>query len=152
MSEEPREYTAAPPTEEEDRDLVALLDEGRGTERFGLPMGGGQVSDEWWIEVRRWTAGQKKRYDGAGMDWRASGRGKAAQAIMRADPEVQLKVLCEESIVGLCLKVEGRAVKYPGAASVWDVVSQVHPAIGEWIERTLRRFQGLEVTGQGEAL
>jgi len=144
-------------TPEEDMNLVALLDAERPVQRFPLPGEGGQPSETYYIEARRWTFAQEQKYLMAGMQLSMPVTGGRKRQPDMANFNInsleQYRVLVEESIVGFHLKRGGKDVQYTGHSSVWPVFRDLPPAVARWVQRTLQEFQGLEIVEgeQGEA-
>lgn len=156
-SGEEQEVEVNPPTEAEDADLVALLRAGRRKERFWLPVGGGAVSDSFFIELQQWTAEQKDRYLTAGTsyesDVRRGPKTKLSNTVStKVDAVESYRVMVETAVVGYHLFHNGREVEYRGTSGDWAVFRELPPAVADWIKKTIREFQGIETTeDEGEA-
>lgn len=150
--EQAQEAAAAPPTPEEDLDLVALMDEGQVKERFFLPTGKNTVSDVYYIEAQRWTARDSRRYFGAGTEYRLPPEGKRNdRGGMLLNTVEQYKALVETSITDFHLKLNDREAKFTGLPSVWHVFAQLPAPVADWIVKTLKQFHRIEVVAAGEA-
>ena len=145
-----------PPTEAEDIDLVALMDEANEPRRFYVPTGKGTVSDTYYIEARHWTVAQEARYLGAGMQMSSPmptrhGQTNAADEL-RYKPNVleQLQALVEGSVVGYRLRRHGHDVVYSEGAAHWSNFRHLPPKVATWVRNTLRVFQGIEMATEAE--
>lgn len=157
MTEEAREYTIAPPTEAEDLDLVALLNEGLTEEVFWLPTrdaeGQPAQSETFYVRAKRWTGREKARALGVGTTYEVSpdGKGKGTRGLVHTDGEVIARELVNTSVTDFLLPFGGKERRHRPGAAAWDVIGQQPAPFVDWLVKRLRAFQGLEEPASGEA-
>ena len=143
---------AAPPNEEEEVDLVALLTATPEKVRFFLPTrdpaGALVESDRFYVEGRMMTGAEHQRYLNTGMQYRVATGGSSAprEATFSTDTEAQTRALLELSLTDYLLPIEGKETRMSGRNSVWPAFSKVPAPVLTWVVKKLRALNGLEVT------
>lgn len=150
------ESTTAAPTADEDQNLVELLRADARKERFYLPVGGANLSEDYFIELKGWTGSERDQYLSAGTRYET-------RATRRAEPGGRLvstavnaveafRVMVRLSITDFRLPRGKHEVVFRDEAQNWAVFRDLPPAVTDWVRDTIRRFQGIEMeTAEGEA-
>ena len=150
---EQEESEVASPTEAEEIDLVALLDEGRAEATFYLPTKDTTRTRSYFITAKRWNGAEKSRYLSAGTEYRVPlndkrRRSEGAEGRLVTDTAALAKMLVETCVVKGALRVGGQDRNFTGGQQAWEIIAQTPAPVFDWIVSKLREHQGIDVVGE----